>query len=46
MLIGALMHRFDVRGEQRTLFDIAQRTAATLAAVYAGERRTLALPEL
>jgi len=46
MLIGALMQRFDVRGEQRTLFDIAQRTAATLAAVYAGERRTLALPEL
>jgi CRISPR-associated protein Cas1 len=45
-LIGALMQRFGVEGEKRTLFDIAQRAAATLAAVFAGERRTLTLPEL
>jgi CRISPR-associated protein Cas1 len=45
-LIGALMRRLDVGGESRTLFDVAQRTAASLAAVFAGERRTLVLPEL
>jgi CRISPR-associated protein Cas1 len=45
-LIGSLMRRFSVEGESRTLFDIAQRAAASLAAVFAGERKTLVLPEL
>jgi CRISPR-associated protein Cas1 len=45
-LIGALMGRFHVRGQARTLFDIAQRTAASLAAVFAGRRKTLLLPEI
>jgi len=45
-LIGALLQRFDVEGEKRTLFDIAQRSAASLAAVFAGQRRTLILPEI
>jgi CRISPR-associated protein Cas1 len=45
-LIGALLQRFDVEGEKRTLFDLAQRSAASLAAVFAGQRRTLVLPEL
>jgi CRISPR-associated protein Cas1 len=45
-LIGALLQRFDVEGEKRTLFDIVQRSAASLAAVFAGQRRTLVLPEV
>jgi CRISPR-associated protein Cas1 len=45
-LIGALMGRFPAGKDRRTLFDIAGRTAASLVAVFAGERRTLALPEL
>jgi len=46
VLIGALMGRFAVEGEERTLFDIAARTAASLVAVFAGKRKTLTLPEL
>jgi CRISPR-associated protein Cas1 len=45
-VIGALMGRFKVRGEERTLFDIAQRMAGSLAEVFAGQRRSLALPEI
>jgi CRISPR-associated protein Cas1 len=45
-LVGALMGRFTVEDESRTLFDIAARTAASLTAVYAGRRKTLVLPEL
>ena len=45
-LVGALMGRFRVAKESRTLFDIAGRTAASLVAVFAGERKTLLLPEL
>lgn len=45
-LIGPLMGRFKVRRQHRSLFDIAHRTAASLAAVFAGKRRTLLLPEL
>ncbi len=45
-LIGSLMRRFDVAGESRTLFDIMERTSASLASVFAGERRTLLLPDL
>jgi len=45
-LVGALMGRFTIAGESRTLFDVAARIAASLVAVYAGRRKTLALPEL
>lgn len=45
-LIEALTGRFAVEGESRTLFDIASRAAASLAAVYAGDRKSLALPEV
>jgi len=45
-LVGALMGRFHLGKEQRSLFDIANRTAASLADVFAGKRRTLVLPEL
>ena len=45
-LIGSLMQRFEMDGEQRNLFDIASRLAASLAAIYEGERRELALPEI
>jgi CRISPR-associated protein Cas1 len=45
-LIGALMGRFTVGRQSRTLFDIASRTAASLAEAFAGKRRTLVLPEL
>ncbi|MEW6358395.1 MAG: type II CRISPR-associated endonuclease Cas1 [Planctomycetota bacterium] len=44
-LLQALMGRFIVEGESRTLFDIAARTAASLAAAFAGERDDLILPE-
>ncbi|MBI3129499.1 MAG: type II CRISPR-associated endonuclease Cas1 [Candidatus Tectomicrobia bacterium] len=45
-LIGALTGRFEAEGESRTLFDIAARMAASLAAVYAGKRKSLVLPEV
>jgi CRISPR-associated protein Cas1 len=44
-LVGALMGRFKLEGESRTLFDIAARMASSLAAVYARERKALILPE-
>ncbi len=46
VLLRSLTERFTVEGESRTLFDIAGRTASSLAAVYAGDRKNLALPEL
>jgi CRISP-associated protein Cas1 len=46
LLIGALTARFDLEGEQRTLFDIISRTAASLAQVFAGESDELVLPEI
>ena len=42
-LIGALLGRFDLQGEQRSLFDCSARTAAALAAALAGEIKTLPL---
>jgi len=45
-LIGALLGSYTMRSQTRTLFDLAQRSAASLAAVFAGKRRTLLLPEL
>lgn len=45
-LIGALTRRFDLDGESRTLFDVLGRLAASLAAVFAGSRSEIVLPEL
>lgn len=45
-IIGALMGRFELEGESRTLFDILGRVAASLAAVFDGKRKTLVLPDL
>jgi CRISPR-associated protein Cas1 len=45
-LIGALMGRFRVERHWRTLFDIANRMAASLGEVFAGKRKTLVLPEV
>jgi len=44
-LINALLGRFAVEGESRTLFEIVSRTASSLAAVFAGERKDLLLPD-
>jgi CRISP-associated protein Cas1 len=45
-IVSALLERFDVDGEMRTLFDVLTRLAASLASVYAGERKALALPTI
>lgn len=45
-LIGALLGRFHIDGEQRSLFDCSARTAAALAAALAGEIKTLPLAKL
>jgi len=45
-LIGALMGRFMVDSESRTLFDIAARAAARLADTYAGRAKTWQLSEI
>lgn len=45
-LIGALLGRFEAHGELRSLADILGRMAASLAAVFAGERKALLLPDL
>ena len=43
-LLGPLTGRLDFETEQRTLFDVLARLASSLAAVFAGERKDLALP--
>ncbi|HUU53384.1 MAG TPA: type II CRISPR-associated endonuclease Cas1 [Armatimonadota bacterium] len=45
-LINTLMGTFKLGRQKRSLFDIAHRTAASLVAVFAGERRSLLLPEI
>ncbi len=45
-LIQPLMGRFTVKGEERSLFDIAARTAVSLTKLFAGTAKTLALPQL
>jgi len=45
-LLGALTGKYEVEGEKRTLFDIVTRTAQSLAAVFAGERDRLVLPDV
>lgn len=44
-ILKALSGRLLLEGEWRTLFDVASRTASSLVAVFAGERRDLLLPE-
>lgn len=44
-LLAALTGRLELGGESRTLFDILGRVAASLAAVFAGSRAKLALPD-
>lgn len=46
VLLGAVANRFLVDGEERTLFDVLARTAASLAKVYAREENDLLLPDL
>ena len=45
-ILTALSGRLLLSGEWRTLFDVASRTASTLAAVFAGEKRELPFPEM
>jgi len=45
-LIGTLMGRLSAGGESRTLFDVLGRTASSLVAVLARERKALFLPEV
>jgi CRISPR-associated protein Cas1 len=44
-IIGELTGRYDLNGEQRTLFDVAAHLAASLADVFLGKREELDLPE-
>ncbi len=46
MLIGALTERRTIQGESRTLFDILSITASSLAKVFLGEAKSIALPDL
>lgn len=45
-LIGALMARFEIEGEQRSLFDISAKAAAGLARAFAGKNARLNIPEI
>ena len=44
-IIGELTGRYDVDGDQRTIFDVAARMAASLADVFLGNAEKLALPK-
>ncbi len=44
-LLDALLDRWEVNGELRTLFDVAARLASSLADCYTSQRRELELPE-
>lgn len=44
-LLEALLGKFDLGGERRTVFDIAARMAISLAAVFRGNATELVLPE-
>lgn len=45
-IIGALLGRFPMAHEARTLFDVLTRTTVSLARVYEGSAKSLSLPEL
>lgn len=40
------LRRFELKGEERTIFQIASRLAASLASIYLGKGRNLKLPEI
>lgn len=44
-IIGGVTGLIDVEGETRTIFSILAKTTSSLAAVYAGERKKMFLPE-
>ena len=44
-IIGELTRRYEVAGEQRSLFDTAARMASSLAEVFLGERSELEMPD-
>lgn len=44
-LVQALTERYEINGEQRTVFDIATRIASSLADVFLGNATTLELPD-
>lgn len=46
VLFEALLGRFIIEEDSRTLFDLLSHTAATLAQALAGQRKDLVLPEL
>ncbi|MFQ5872895.1 MAG: type II CRISPR-associated endonuclease Cas1 [Dehalococcoidia bacterium] len=45
-ILEALSGRLLLNSEWRTLFDVAARTSSSLAAVFAGKRKNLILPEV
>ena len=45
-LIGAMMQRYMLDRESRTLFDVLTRLTASLASAFTGQTRSLALPDL
>jgi len=45
-ILSSLYQRFDFEGEQRTLFDILSRVAASLVAVIYGRETKLRIPEI
>jgi CRISPR-associated protein Cas1 len=45
-LLGYLLGRFDFEGEQRTLFDLAARTASSLVDCFMNQGRQLCLPSV
>jgi len=44
-IVAALTARYMVAGEQRTLFDTAERMASSLSDVFLGQARELELPD-
>ncbi|MEW5946145.1 MAG: type II CRISPR-associated endonuclease Cas1 [bacterium] len=45
-LLDVLAKKYELDGEMRSLFDIASRAASSLAAVLAGKRKKMILPEI
>jgi len=44
-IIGGITGLIEIDGETRTIFSVLAKTASSLAAVYAGERKRMFLPE-
>lgn len=45
-ILGVLLGRFLCEGDKRTLFDISNRIASSLVAIYGGDRKQLLIPNL